>query len=161
MLSKALHFGSAIALIAAMINANLVDQDDPSAKAQEDRAQSPAASQAYRVKQLLGSKVSIEGGVSIGTVDDIVFADDGYVEYLVVNNENKLVTVPWEAARFNFEKRSAVVNITPEQFRQVPTYSAEQYPIFSAPAYRTETYKYYGLAPRQERRIERKLDRRL
>jgi hypothetical protein len=161
MLSKVLHLSSAFALIAAMINANLVSQDDPSVNAQEDRSPAAAAPQAYRVKQVLGSKVSIEGGVSIGTVDDIVFADDGYVEYLVVNNQNKLVTVPWEAAKFNFEKRSAMINITPEQFRQVPTYTVEQYPTFSAPAYRTETYKFYGLTPRQERRIERKLDRRL
>ena len=68
------------------------------------------------MKQVLGSKVSIENNVAIGTVDDLVFDDYGRVEYLIVQNEGKLVTVPWEAAKFNFEQRTAVVNITPQQF---------------------------------------------
>ncbi len=114
-----------------------------------------AAPQAYRAKQVIGSTINLQGNVSIGTVDDIVFDDNGYVEYLIVVNENKLVTVPWEAAKFNFEKRTAVVNISQDQFKQVPTYTAQQYPVFSAPAYRVDTYKYYGLTPRQERKIER------
>ena len=68
------------------------------------------------MKQVLGPKVSIENNVAIGTVDDLVFDDYGRVEYLIVQNEGKLVTVPWEAAKFNFEQRTAVVNITPQQF---------------------------------------------
>jgi hypothetical protein len=115
--------------------------------------------QAYRAKEVLGGTVSIDGNVSIGKVDDIVFDANGTVEYLIVDNNGKFVTVPWEAARFNFKERTAFVNITPEQFQRVPTYSAEQYPVFSAPTYRVETYKYYGVTPR-ERRLERRLDRR-
>ena len=92
-------------------------------------------------------------------MDDIVFDGDGYVEYLIVDNEGKLVTVPWEAAKFNFKERSAMVNITPDQFKQVPTYSVERYPTFTAPNYRVDTYRYYGITPR-ERRVERRIDRR-
>jgi hypothetical protein len=117
------------------------------------------AGQAYRAKEVLGSKVSIEGNVSIGTVDDIVIDGDGYVEYLIVANDGKLVTVPWDAAKFNFKERSAMVSITADQFKQVPTYTTNQYPVFSAPAYRTDMYRFYGLTPR-ERRIERRIDRR-
>jgi hypothetical protein len=120
---------------------------------------SPSEPQTHRAKEVLGSKVHIEGNVSIGTVDDIVFDDEGYVEYLIVANDGKLVTVPWEAAKFNFQDRVAYIKITDEQFRRVPTYSAERYPVFSQPNYRTETYRYYGLTPR-ERRIERRIDRR-
>src|SRR5688572_26628457 len=46
----------------------------------------------YRAKQVLGSKVQIQGDLAIGTVDDIVFTDDGQIEYLIVANEGKLVT---------------------------------------------------------------------
>lgn len=105
----------------------------------------------YRAKQILGSKVNIEGNLAIGIVDDLVFGDDGSIEYLIVNNDNKLVTVPWEAAKFNFQKRIAVVNITPERFRQIPTYTVEQYPTYFAPAYRTQVYKFYNMTPRQQR----------
>ena len=115
--------------------------------------------QTFRAKEILGSKVSIEGNVSIGKVDDVVFDGEGYVEYLIVENDGKLVTVPWEAAKFNFKERTAMVHITQDQYRQVPTYSVEKYPVFTTPTYRTDTYRYYGLTPR-ERRVERRVDRR-
>lgn len=122
---------------------------DSAALAQE---RPPADSQpGYRAKQVLGSKMLIQGNVAIGTVDDIVFADDGQVEYLVVVNEGKLVAVPWEAAKFNFDQRTAVVNITQDQFRQIPTFTVERYPSLLAPTYRAQIYGFYGLKPRDFR----------
>ena len=46
--------------------------------------------------------------------------------------------------------------ITPDQFEQVPTYTAQQYPTFTAPAYRTQIYQAYGLTPGQQRRAIRR-----
>src|SRR5436190_18758841 len=102
----------------------------------------------YRVKQVLGSKVFIKGDLSIGTVDDVVFSDAGQVEYLIVANEGKLVTVPWEAAKFNFEKQTATIDITQEKYREIPTYTVRQYPVFFEPDYRTRVHGWYGLRPR-------------
>ncbi len=133
-----------------------VEEQAPAAEG----AQRSAASQTYRAKQVLGAKLSITGNISIGTVDDIVFADDGYIEYLIVQNEGKMVTVPWEAAKFDFEKRTATINVTQEQFKQVPTYTPAQYPTYSAPTYRTQIYKAWGITSGHDRRIERRIDRR-
>jgi len=116
-------------------------------------ATTEGSTHAYRVKQVLGTKVSIQGNVSIGTVDDVVFSDQGQVEYLIVNNDGKLVTVPWEAAKFNFEKQTATVNITQDQFRVIPTYTVREYPVFFEPTYRTRVYEWYGLRPRPFGRI--------
>jgi len=110
----------------------------------------------YRAKQVLGSKVFIQGNTGIGTVDDIVFDDAGNMDYLIVSDGTKLVTVPWEAAKFDLAHQSAVVNITPAQYKTIPTYTTTTYPTFYTPTYRTETYKYYGLTPRELRRIERR-----
>ena len=74
--------------------------------------QDSRAPQTHKVKSVMGTKVSIQGGLAIGTVDDIIFDDDGYIDYLVVINEGKYVVVPWQAAKFNFEQRAASVNIT-------------------------------------------------
>ncbi|HVJ83202.1 MAG TPA: PRC-barrel domain-containing protein [Planctomycetia bacterium] len=135
---------------------------DPNAQAQP---QQPVTY--HRAKQILGTKVAIQGDLAIGTVEDIVFSDDGRIEYMVVANEGKFVSVPWDAARFNFEQRTAVVGITQERFRQIPTFTAESYPRFADPQWRTTTYGYYDIpvrtvTPRQDRRIdraERKADR--
>jgi len=107
-----------------------------------------ASTQAYRMKQVLGTKVSIKGELSIGTVDDVVFNDLGQIEYLIVANDGKLVTVPWEAAKFNFEKQTAVLNITQDQYKVIPTYTVREYPTFFEPTYRTRAYEWYGLRPR-------------
>jgi hypothetical protein len=66
------------------------------------------------------------------------------------------VTVPWEAAKINYEKRSAVINLSPEQFKRIPTYTATEYPQFSSPTYQTQIYKYYNLPPGRARRLERR-----
>jgi hypothetical protein len=105
---------------------------------------------------VLGSKVSIRGDVAIGTVDDIIFTDDGYVDYVVVLNEGKLRLVPWEAAKFNFDRHTASVDITEQRYSEVPTFTSNQWPDVYAPAYRQKIYGYYGLRPGQERRIERR-----
>lgn len=109
----------------------------------------------YRAKEVLGSKIMI-GTTSVGTVDDIVFDDAGNLEYLIVDNGGKLTTVPWEAAKFDVKTRQAVLPITVEQFRAIPTYTATTYPSFYTPTYRTEIYKHYNVTPRELRRIERR-----
>jgi hypothetical protein len=69
---------------------------------------------------------------------------------------NKLVTVPWQAVKFNLDKRVATVHIGQKQYQQIPTYTPQTYPTFFAPAYRTQVYGYYGLTPGQERRAARR-----
>jgi len=128
----------------------------------QDQAVAADARPHYRVKQLLGAAVNIDGDTSVGTVDDIVLDGDGNVDYLiVVNGDGKYVTIPWDAAQFNAEKRLAVVQITPERYQKIPVYTAEEYPGFYTPTYRTQTYKYFGLTPAQERRLIRRAARKL
>jgi sporulation protein YlmC with PRC-barrel domain len=123
----------------------------------QDRDAPPDAQPHFRAKQILGSKVNLQGDAAVGTVDDIVLDESGNVDYLiVVNGEERLVTVPWDAVRFNADKRIAVVHIAPDQFEQVPTYTPKQYPAFATPAYRTEIYQAYGLTPGQQRRAMRR-----
>ncbi len=113
-----------------------------------------------RAKTLIGSKVSIEGGTSVGTVEDVVFDNDGTIDYLVVDHDNKFVTVPWEAAKFDWDRRTAVISITPERFKEIPTYTLESAPNYYEPAYREKVYSYYGVKPRREIRTEKREDRR-
>jgi hypothetical protein len=155
MLRSTLPIAVTLLLTAGTVLAQTAPPPPPTPPRPVDPAVKPAAgtttegsTQAYRAKQILGTKVSITGGLSIGTVDDVVFNDAGQVEYLIVANEGKLVTVPWEAAKFNFEKRVATVNISQEKFREIPTYTTTEYPVFFEPAYRTRVYGWYGLRPR-------------
>lgn len=144
MLTRRMLLGSSLALIAVVVGSTLT--------AQEQKA--PKELRHYRAKQVMGAKVGLDGNSTVGVVDDIVLDEHGNVDYLIVALESKkLVTVPWDAADLDIEKRFATVHIAPQQFQKVPTYTVEQYPVFSAPTYRTQVYKYYGLTPGQERRV--------
>jgi sporulation protein YlmC with PRC-barrel domain len=129
--------------------------------AQQAQQQQPVTGNhpVLRAKQILGASVNLQGGTGVGTVDDIVLNAEGVIEYLIVSEGGKMVTVPWDAAKFNYEKRTAVINIGPEQFRQIPTFTVDRYPDFYAPTYRVQVYRWYGL-PGRERRIERRIERR-
>jgi len=114
------------------------------------------ADEVLRASRVLGSSISIRGDVGIGTVDDIVFTRDGSVDYLVVRQADRYVLVPWQAARFNFERRTGVVDIPQETFREIPTFNRESWPNVYDPAYRTRIYRFYGIRPGVGVRIERR-----
>lgn len=121
---------------------------------------------AVRAKQVLGAKISLQGNAAAGVVDDIVLSDAGQVEYLIVNNNGKLVTVPWAALNWTWGTgaqavNTATINITPEVYQTIPTFTTTTYPQFFVPTYRTQTYRYYNVTPGELRRIERRIDRRI
>jgi hypothetical protein len=96
MLSSCLRIGVAtifLPLACLVVSAQQPVPTQPAGKVQSPG--SPASNVTYRAKQVLGTKVAIQGNVSIGTVDDIVFDDAGNLEYLIVANDGKMVTVPW------------------------------------------------------------------
>ena len=111
----------------------------------------------YRAKEVLGMKIALKGHAdTVGTVDDLVFDNAGNMEYLIVENGGKLFTVPYDAAQFDTTKKMAVLPLTVEQYKVIPTYTVTTYPTFYAPAYRTEIYKHYGLTPRELRILRRR-----
>jgi PRC-barrel domain len=155
MLRTALRTASALAIFAATLG--VIFAQPPEVR----KTQKPSAQMALRAKSILGATVQLHGSASasVGTIEDIVFDDEGVIDYFIVSEKGRMVTVPWEAAKFNFEKRTAEINLAPDQFSKVPSYTAERYPDFYAPAYRTEIYGYYNLRPGQERRFERRVRR--
>lgn len=124
------------------------------ALAADDAVQSTTTSepaQHYRAKQLLGLRVNLDGNTAVGTIDDIILDSYGNVDYvIVVNDEKKLVTVPWDAIAV--QQKQVTVHITPDRYKTIPTYTTTQYPTWT-PAYRSEVYRYYGLTPGQSRRM--------
>ncbi len=143
-----------------LASAALVALATTTAFAQVPATGSPApvkgANSQFRAKQILGSQIMIQGNTAVGTVDDLVFDEAGNLEYLVVENAGKLSTVPWEAAKFDLEKKMAVLPLTAAQYNLIPTYTTTTYPSYYTPAYRTQMYKFYNLTPRELRRIDRR-----
>ena len=117
---------------------------------------------ARHVKHVIGTNVTIQGGTGVGTVEDIVFNDNGCIDYVVVNHSGKYVVMPYTAVQFNWEQRAATVNITQEKYREIPTYTVQTLPTIQwyEPTFVTRTYGYYGVDPtRREIRQDIRRDR--
>jgi hypothetical protein len=148
-----------VAVVCLFVLASLVAEAQQPVPAQQPvkvQPQPATTLPTYRAKQIIGTKMLIQNNTAIGTVDDIVFDSAGNLEYLIVANEGKLISVPWDAAKFDIKSQTATVNITPDVYKTIPTYTTTTYPEFFVPEYRTTVYKYYGLTPRELRRIERR-----
>lgn len=138
---------SAILLTAAVGQAQVpAAQQQPVTPLQND-PNGQAAVTPFRAKQVIGTAVSLNGGERAGVIDDIVFGQDGQIEYLIVADNSQLVTVPFQAARFDLTTRTALLAIPTEKYRAVPRYTVTTYPSFYTPTYRTQVYGYYGLTP--------------
>ena len=151
-------------LAAAVAAAGFSTAQQPAAVPAQPGAAQPAggAPAAFRAKDILGTKVALQNNTQVGTVEDIVFSAGGDVEYLVVaTQDGKLTSVPWAAATFNPVQKTAVVDIPAERWKTIPTYTAQTYPDFFTPTYRTQVYQAYGLTPGQFRRVERRIERRV
>jgi len=106
----------------------------------------------FRAKQMLGTQILLGNNTQVGTVEDLVTDGSGNLDYVIVSaGDGKLVTVPWDAAKFDADKKTATINVTQEVWKTVPTYTTTTYPQFYTPTYRTDIYKAYGLTPRERR----------
>jgi len=108
-----------------------------------------------RISSVIGGTVFVQGDVSVGKIEDVVLSEDGCVDYLVVMEANKYVLVPWTVTRFDFERRTAVIEIAKDKFYEVPTFTRDRWPSLDS-GYVEKLYTFYGARPSQERRIERK-----
>jgi hypothetical protein len=108
---------------------------------------------------VIGASVTVQDGAS-GKVEDLVINENGCIEYLAVVNENKYFLVPWEAAKVDFGRRTVVLEVRQEKFREIPTFTKDAWPNLSDTVYVEKLRTYYNIRPGRERRIEKRLDRR-
>lgn len=76
-----------------------------------------------RSSVFIGAPVSLSGGASLGTVQEIVFGDGGCVDYVIVNYDNRLVPVPWAAGSFRATDRAFLLTIEESQLTLLPTFT--------------------------------------
>jgi hypothetical protein len=112
----------------------------------------PLRSTKKRAEDLVGYKLTVDKtGQAIGVIDGLVTDAAGDIEYLIVSQGDRMLTVPSAAVAFNIEKRRGTVQITREKLDKIPTFTEEDYPTFSSAEYRAKTYQYFGVTPAKAR----------
>jgi len=70
-----------------------------------------------RVTEVSGSNVVLQGATRFGKVEDIVFNENGCIDYIVVSADNRYVVVPWAASQLDYRQRVVTLDVTREQLQ--------------------------------------------
>lgn len=81
-----------------------------------------------RASMIMNANVAVPGGATVGRITDFVISEAGYVEYVVVEYDNKYVFMPYQSVRMDGDRR-VQINITRERFREIPTFTGSNWPV--------------------------------
>src|SRR5262245_2953119 len=105
-----------------------------------------------RISTIVGGNVEFAAGGSIGTIEDIVVSDSGCIEFIVVSYGNRFVPIPWTVATVNFGDRIVRVDITEEHFKEVPTFSKNEFSVLAKTDFVDKVHKSFKVDSRETRR---------
>ncbi len=97
----------------------------------ETRTTTSGGVEVHRITHVIGDTVVLQDRTQVGKIEDIVLGEGGCIDYVVVSYHDKVVFVPWTAARVDFSQRVVNLNVTREKFEQVPSFAADRWPNFS------------------------------
>src|SRR5205823_3481410 len=81
-----------------------------------------------KASAILGAYVRLEVGGTVGKVQDFILNGTGAIDFLVVTNEGTYFLVPWAAATVDFDQQAVFLDISRDNFRDVPTFTADAWP---------------------------------
>jgi len=82
------------------------------------------ASSLRRMSTVVGSTVTLSDGTTAGRVEDLVYGDNGNLDYAVLNNNGTYSAVPWSAMNWNATSGAATLPLTRAQFSTIPTFAS-------------------------------------
>jgi PRC-barrel domain len=101
--------------------------------------------QYHRVSTVVGTSFTL-GTESVGKVTDVVMNDGGCIEYLIVQDGEGFIAVPWSAATVNYEQKTVVVQsttVTVEKLREL-RFTQDKWPNFADATYSQRVQGVWG-----------------
>jgi hypothetical protein len=99
----------------------------------------------HRVSTVVGTTFSL-GTTSVGKVTEVVFNDGGCIEYLIVQESEGFVVVPWTLVTVNYEQKVVTVQsttVTVERLREL-RFTEGRWPNFGDPAFTQRVQAVWG-----------------
>jgi hypothetical protein len=101
--------------------------------------------QYHRITTVVGTAFTL-GTESVGKVVDVVFNDGGCIDYILVQDAEGFVVVPWSVLTVNYDQKSVTVQsttVTLEKLREV-RFTEGRLPNFSDPAFSQKMTSVWG-----------------
>jgi sporulation protein YlmC with PRC-barrel domain len=109
---------------------------------------------------LMGFDVENSAGESLGSIEDIMLdLGTGRIAYAVLSfggflgMGDKLFAIPWSKLTPTNKEKTFILNVPKEKLEQGRGFDKDNWPDFSDPGYRQQTYDYYGAKRYWEERI--------
>lgn len=99
--------------------------------------------------ELVGMTVKSAWGERFGSVEEVVFADDDTIEYLIINRgdeaerDERLVPIPWETAQAGIRDDRIILSVTKRTFEEAPSFTRSDWEKLSDPEWNETVHSYY------------------
>jgi hypothetical protein len=112
----------------------------------------------HKAEDVMGKTVVSQTGEELGSVDDLVIAEDGQVQYIILSRGGTLgiggdlIPIPWDAANLQIDQENDQLraDITEQQLEGAPKIEGGNWAQIASPEYEQQVHSYYGTEPRQD-----------
>ncbi len=112
-----------------------------------------------RASQLMGATVRLQDNASAGQIVDIILNRQGWAEFLVVSQGDRMFLVPWQAARLDLGQHLIMIDIPSVRFREVPSFTRGTWPNFTDTRFLEGVNRFFNVRPGREHMIEHRGER--
>src|SRR5262245_37127573 len=137
----------ALILAAALLSVGLLyaQTGQPPTGGKATQTTSSSSVTTHKVSTILQTSVSLQGE-SLGKVVDVVFNEDGCIEYLVISYQEEYLAIPWGAVRVDERQHTVVIThtqVTRENLRTL-TFRKDSWPNTSDAAWAQKMRTVWG-----------------
>jgi sporulation protein YlmC with PRC-barrel domain len=110
-----------------------------------------------RASEFMGKDVKDLAGENIGTVDDVVFDNQGNINYIILSRGGvagigaDLVPIPFKAEKFSFQEDTIVLSMDQQKLEKAPSFSSGEWDELSRQEFQQRVHGYYGTEKYQEK----------
>ncbi len=102
-----------------------------------------------KASKLVGMTVKSAWGERFGSVEEVAFADNGAIKYLLVDRGDKaksnerLVPVPWKTAEAGIRGDRLILGMSKDRFEKAPSFAMGDREKLADPAWNKKVHSYY------------------
>jgi sporulation protein YlmC with PRC-barrel domain len=102
-----------------------------------------------KANDLVGMTVKSAWGDRFGSVEEVTFADNDTIEYLIITrgdeaeSDERLVPIPWETAKARVRKDRIILSMSKGKFENAPSFSRSDWEKLSDPEWNKTVHSYY------------------
>ncbi len=104
-----------------------------------------------RASEFIGQTVKDKQGEDLGTVEDLIFDEEGKISYLILAKGGimgigaDLVPIPYKAEKMSFQEDAVILDMDKQKVEEAPSFSGGEWERFGTKEFRDEVRGYYDM----------------